>query len=1153
MDAVIDIRNTTQVGGHGDARDGRLLLLSGFPVRLVRLVRAAACLTGLGLLPAGVRHGIVVCLVLLLGSMCMGDAQAAAVCSNTPGTGDWILCTEGSTSTDDIDIDVDGVAISTTNNSDRGIKAEHAGGTAATQTDPAVPADITIDVTGTATKNTISTSGSTAEGIFGKHTGIGDVDIDVTGVRISTAGTASRGVYGEHTGTGNIDIGIEGATTGRTISTAGMGSDGVFGKHTGFGDVHIDLEDIAITTTSGTTSSAEGVRVEHTGTGDVDIDATGVSLSTMGSDSSASDGVYVRHSGGGNIDISIEGTAAKPSTVTTTARLSYGIYAQKFSTTIEGTSFPKQTSGNIAITLGNTRIDTSGEVPAVYAQKQRWNSGLLTATLNSGVTITTQGDRASGVYLQHQNEEILALDNDVTLTGNGTTTVTTTGDRSHGLRAVRSSGRGDVTIDVDRITITTEGDSAYGIYGDHSGDGNDGDVTIDATNGSITTGSSVTEGGTTTLKGRTAHGIRATHRDTSSPKNRTAVGDIRITTRNFKINTTSTADFRPPDYFGPYAYGIFASHENSGNIVIDLGQGSSVTTEGQNSHGVVASHSGTAATRTIDITLGGPVSAKGADASGVRVGTAALDEEGYRQQTVTVNSSISSQGEGIYLVRGGRVIIGPGGSIRSGSGIAILATGTVPEDASDPNNVIPAIPPKLRVDLNLGGRRVSQAIDDDWILNDGGETTIAVNGVVLHDGATGVTEETARNGAWNVRMEAGGVKVTDRTNADPAMWVVSDRAEGVIAGRDFSAADFSEIRRFVPPPPPPPPPPEPDPPAVDAVALGQLVGGAIANALGSLVPAPSGQPKAQHSFLPSIVEEYAPRAAVYEALPAALLGLNEAGQGTGAPPPQGSFTFARTLAGRGGGSPAGSTVGQSHGFGYRGVQSGVSMELGETLRASAALHRVRSRVGVEAGTGGGVIGVEATGFVLDGAWQGPDGLYAKAGLSMTHYDIGASSEDRAVGMLTGGVEASGSLVRVEAGRRVALAGGPDVAPRIWVGRSALSVDDFTDAVGSRVSVSDTARLAGGVGMTVRGERRAGAGMLVLEGSGDLAHALDGTTSVTDVSGARLTSEAEEMELRLALAGVWRQGGFSLAAQASMNASDSGDARDAVGVRLSAQF
>jgi len=79
--------------------------------------------------------------------------------------------------------------------------------------------------------------------------------------------------------------------------------------------------------------------------------------------------------------------------------------------------------------------------------------------------------------------------------------------------------------------------------------------------------------------------------------------------------------------------------------------------------------------------------------------------------------------------------------------------------------------------------------------------------------------------------------------------------------------------------------------------------------------------------------------------------------------------------------------------------------------------------------------------------------------------------------------------------------------------------------------------------------RAGIGMLALQGSFDLARVLDGATAVTEVSGARLASQAEETELKLGLAGVYRQGGLSLAAETSMN----GSRLDAVGVRLSVQF
>ena len=231
---------------------------------------------------------------------------------------------------------------------------------------------------------------------------------------------------------------------------------------------------------------------------------------------------------------------------------------------------------------------------------------------------------------------------------------------------------------------------------------------------------------------------------------------------------------------------------------------------------------------------------------------AAIGADGYRQQTVTVNGAVTSAAEGVFLAGGGRVIIGSKGSILSGAGIAILATGVTGRTASngawnvrmraegvtvdrmDPENWVvtdpaenviadrdfsaqdfnerrkpppppPPPPPPMRqtvmvdervfggpddqagvylegdgevyigpegsvgaesgiailatgdspellVDMNLNGRRVAEVIGDDWIINDGGETTIVVNDVTLHDGATGVVEDAVAPNGGNVRV-----------------------------------------------------------------------------------------------------------------------------------------------------------------------------------------------------------------------------------------------------------------------------------------------------------------------------------------------------------------------------------------------------------------
>ena len=77
----------------------------------------------------------------------------------------------------------------------------------------------------------------------------------------------------------------------------------------------------------------------------------------------------------------------------------------------------------------------------------------------------------------------------------------------------------------------------------------------------------------------------------------------------------------------------------------------------------------------------------GGGSNSVRVESAAeVDDERYGRQTVTVNGQVIGNAAGVYLDGGGRVVIGPQGSVGAASGIAILATGdTPPEMMGDPS------------------------------------------------------------------------------------------------------------------------------------------------------------------------------------------------------------------------------------------------------------------------------------------------------------------------------------------------------------------------------------------------------------------------------------------------------------------------------------
>ncbi len=127
-------------------------------------------------------------------------------------------------------------------------------------------------------------------------------------------------------------------------------------------------------------------------------------------------------------------------------------------------------------------------------------------------------------------------------------------------------------------------------------------------------------------------------------------------------------------------------------------------------------------------------------ASGVHVGVvnadgmvervAGVDDEGYRRQTVNLNGRVfggSGDAAGVFLAGGGRVYIGPRGTLGADSGIAIRTTGDNP---------------KLYVDMNLDGRQLHKVIGNSWIIND----------VKLHDGATGATGNSAPNVAFDVSI-----------------------------------------------------------------------------------------------------------------------------------------------------------------------------------------------------------------------------------------------------------------------------------------------------------------------------------------------------------------------------------------------------------------
>ena len=213
------------------------------------------------------------------------------------------------------------------------------------------------------------------------------------------------------------------------------------------------------------------------------------------------------------------------------------------------------------------------------------------------------------------------------------------------------------------------------------------------------------------------------------------------------------------------------------------------------------------------------------------------------------------------------------------------------------------------------------------------------------------------------------------------------------------------------------------------------------------------------------------------------------------------------------------------------VEAGVKIPLIENLDIWASTHHVTGSADVSSPVNGGDIRVTGVGLSVDAYWSSEDDYYATGRLSLTDYDIDLSSNT--IGRLKSNGDANGQSVHVEAGRRMTLNENLHWTPRAWLGHTRISVDQFTDAVDSRVSFSNTDRFTGGLGVMAESVRTEyGGGELLLRGSLDFEQKLGDSKTVTLVSGERLSAEPEKSSALMSLSGTWKKGPFKFSAELS---------------------
>ncbi|MCY4502811.1 MAG: autotransporter outer membrane beta-barrel domain-containing protein [Alphaproteobacteria bacterium] len=857
----------------------------------------------------------------------------------------------------------------------------------------------------------VEAGGDNAIGIVGEHLGTGDIDAGVNDAAIEADGDLAVGIFSVHRGSGDIGARVRG---GRIAATGRMrGNAGIWAQHTGSGDIAVAAEDAAIEAAA---SSTFGVFAGHWGSGNIGARVRGGGIAATGQ--AQGNGIWTFHAGQGDIAVAAEDVAIEAA----------GDIANGILVGHRGT-------GDVNVHVHGGRIVTTGQTQGsgIEAAGHAGSGGVAVAA--EDVAIEAAGDIANGILVGHRGTGAVAIDVDGGRIG-------ATGTRADGIDAIAVGDSIDIVAEDVAIEVRGTEYSNGIVAVDRAGGGG---ISIATRNVDIDV--RAREG----LGGKLLGGMFVS---AGNPEEAAGhAGDSRIDVHGGSIRTA-----------GEDSGAIQIVHNRGGSIAIDVRE-AVIEAGGDRAIGIEARHPGSGGGVRIRVE-GGTLSVEGPGGHAISAGSfdeetgavraAGVGVDGYRRQHVTANGRVrGGGGAGVRLVGGGRVEVGPLGSVGAASGVAVLAEG---DGAA------------LRVEAQLDGRRMDEAITGE-IRNDDGRTTVAVNGVVLHDGATGATGLRAPNGARDVTLAA----------------------SATVAGRAFPASDFA-----------------------------------------------SG---------------YAPRAAVYEALPGFMLHLDGRGTAGLRLRDPGSPAWVRASGGGGSWRADGASVGAAWDFTRFEAEAGLDFALSREggVTGSVTLRHVRGSADVSAPTGGGKIEAAGFGASFGAAWENADGWYADGRISVSRYEVDLRSDGR--GRLKDGAGVIARSLAMEAGRQFSFGEDLRLTPRAWLTGSDISMDGFRDAVRSRVSLRDSARTAAGVGLVAgtahewdNGERA-----LVLRGHVGAERALGDRETAVEVSGERLAAASSRTRAVLGLGGVYRRGAWSFGGEVSASGPGSKDSLYAVGVRIGAQF
>ena len=292
-------------------------------------------------------------------------------------------------------------------------------------------------------------------------------------------------------------------------------------------------------------------------------------------------------------------------------------------------------------------------------------------------------------------------------------------------------------------------------------------------------------------------------------------------------------------------------------------------------------------------------------------------------------------------------------------------------------------------------------------------------------------------------------------------------------------------------------------------------------------------------------EEYAPRAALYEALPDFLLGLHTV------PRPPDLPVWIELSGLTGSQDFDHSTVDTRYDSEHLVVSAGVTVPVSSHWKIDASVHQVSGSANVSSPVKGGNIHAQGQGLSFGAHWHSEHGYYATGRVSWTHYDLDISSDN--IATLNSNVAADRLALQVEAGRRMAWGPRAHWTPQVRVDHIQVRVDSFTDAVGARASFSQAKRHSVSLGVLADTTKEAWGGELSLWGSVHLKHAFGDTSTISRVSGEWLRAKPQADSVQLGLGANWQRGPWALNVALSTRQASGGSHTHSGSLTVGMQF